>query len=151
VTGLHAAVVEASHEFKAFRERLTRRLDRAGREATDVQYRRLRSLWEAWDRAQRAWEREGSWMPPGVVGVLLPPPPWDELEDEFAPVAEPELEPAVDAKEDELRAEVAKRIADGMPTTGELTQNKIAQRVGVTNRQVARVEYELGGRQDKRR
>jgi hypothetical protein len=135
------ADVEAEREFKRYRDTLAHRLDRAAREATDAEYRKLRALWEAWGRAHRAWEQAGEPMPPGLVQVLVPPPPWEQLEDEFGPVEE-----ADDGPEERLRARIAARIAAGRPTdraTG-LTQNQIIEEFGVGRSKVQRLERELG-------
>jgi hypothetical protein len=85
--GVYDEVVQATNEFKRYRRRLTGRLDRERRAPSQAEYRKLGSLWEAWDRAYAAYEEEGSPpAPPGLVQVLLPPPAWGELEDEFGPV-----------------------------------------------------------------
>jgi hypothetical protein len=141
----YTEAVEAAKEFRASWGRLTRRLDRQ-RQAPDADdYHRRRVRWEAWDRAHARWVQTGKWTPPGLVGVLLPPRPWDELwdelEDEFGPVAEP-------SRNRELRDEVAKRIAAGYPRDprgkdSDLTQREVADRFRVSRNKVRGIEQEL--------
>jgi hypothetical protein len=75
--------VTAKAEFTTFRGRLDRRLVREHRAPLSAEYFKLRALWEAWEREYLVLKDE----PMGHVGVRLPPPRWEELEDEYGPPA----------------------------------------------------------------
>jgi hypothetical protein len=83
------------YELDEYIELLGRRLAREQRPATPAEMAKLRGKWEAVDRNRQQWERDPAPFDAAVGGwfVVSPPPDWESLVDEFAPVEEPAGEP----------------------------------------------------------